>query len=201
MCVNATEIGTRNYCTVDARPSRMGKVQSSGSFEYIEFYGDMAAHTLWYISYNMYITHTHTHNNRKLFVLADDDIFLFSFSFTTISFSPTHHPKKKKTELRKGVLILLFLFYVMILFTHKHFGWQHQNDCFFLVWFFFFFKRVRWFKKENDQWKRNEKQWNVSRKNVFFLIEWRRIILINYVRAIKKREREKGWYIVYNFII
>lgn len=101
MCVNATEIGTRNYCTVDARPSRMGKVQSSGSFEYIEFYGDMAAHTLWYISYNMYITHTHTHNNRKLFVLADDDIFLFSFSFTTISFSPTTQKKENRIEKRR----------------------------------------------------------------------------------------------------
>lgn len=76
-------------------------VQSSGSFEYIEFYGDMAAHTLWYISYNMYITHTHTRNNRKLFVLADDDIFLFSFSFTTTSFFPPPSTTQKENRIEK----------------------------------------------------------------------------------------------------
>lgn len=165
MCVNATEIGTRNYCTVDARPSRMGKVQSSGSFEYIEFYGDMAAHTLWYISYNMYITHTHTHNNRKLFVLADDDIFLFSFSFTTISFSPT--TQKKKTELRKGVLILLFLFYVMILFTHKHFGWQHQNDCFFFGLVFLLFQTCPLIQKRKWSMKKEWKTMKCFTKKCF----------------------------------
>jgi hypothetical protein len=72
--------------------------------------------------------------------------------------------------LRKGMLILLFLFYVMILFTHKHFGWQHQNDCFFLVLFFFFFKRPL-IQKRKWSMKREWKTMKCFTKCFFFLIE------------------------------
>lgn len=109
--------------------------------------------------------HTHTHNNRKLFVLADDDIFLFSFSFTTISFSPT--TQKKKTELRKGVLILLFLFYVMILFTHKHFGWQHQNNCFFFGLVFLLFQTCPSIQKRKWSMKKEWKTMKCFTKKCF----------------------------------
>lgn len=163
--------GTRN-CTVGAT---IEGVQSSGSFEYIEFNGDMAAHTLWYISYNMYITHTAREN--YLFwrmMIFSCSVFLLQQLF----------PPSKKQNWEKACWSFCFCLRHYFFFTQT-FRLAASKWLFFS--FLFLSKRPLIPKMKNGKGMKKTNN-EMFHENYFFSYRMATNNWMNYVRAIKKRE-------------